>query len=419
MKMSKTFLLLLILPLVLSGCFLEVKQKETAGAYGGVFRSADIGATWQHATELYTVGAQQVNFNASNVSILALDPLDNAAVYAGTQSDGIFYSYDYGAGWYNTLRDKGVINAIAVDPKYHCTIYAAAHNTIYKSIDCARTWKSIYFETRPGQFVTSLTIADPDSRFIYAGTAGGSFLKSQDYGVSWDVMRRFEGAIKNIIIQNHFNSNTIYVATDKKGVHKTRDGGFTWEDLMDIDVDQAEVDEEELFKQAVFKKLDRSKNLGWSGLTDEQKDERWEDYFEELLEWEQAELIANKYPPLKAIRYTSNTHVLNTDKSVPDGVIFVNRIGIYRLEDRPGDDEMWMQIKLLTPPASEVIHSVMVNEQDANDVYYGTASALYHTVDNGENWAISALPTVYTAKMLNFSPDNKYLYIGVFNTSRR
>jgi len=407
-------ILLLILPLILSGCIISKKKENTVTVNsGGIYRSADVGKTWQHTTQIYTVGATQADFNTANITTLALDNRDVAAIYVGTQAKGIFYSYDYGKGWFNTLTGQGVVNDIAVDSKYNCTIFAAVHNTIYKSIDCSRTWEPTYFETRSGQFITALAIDKNDSRFVFAGTVEGSFLISEDYGYSWDVIKRFDKRINDIIIQDHTNSNILYVATEDTGVFKTSDRGKNWEDLMLIDVDEAEVDEEALYQEAVVElrqknKIDEMSEEEYNEFINSSKFKKYEDgmiYLEE-----------NKYKPFKKISGSGTSFALSQDQSKPDAIIYANKVGIFRLT--VGQDEMWQQIKLLTPEKKENIHSLIVNKQDGNEIFYGTAKAIYHSVDNGENWSISELPTAYTAKVLQVSLDNKFLYLGAYNIAK-
>lgn len=358
---TKKLLLLLILPFLLSGCLgINEDKANSPGNYGGIFRSDNLGGTWEHITKLYTVGGQEMNFSATNITNMSFDPLDDSAIYIGTQNNGLFFSYNYGDGWFNVLQDKGVVNDIAIDPRNNCTIFVAVHKSIYKSIDCARTWKEIYFETRADQYITALAVNGTDNRIVYAATAGGTFLKSHDYGLSWDVIKRFDKYIQDILIQNHLNSDYLYVVTKADGIFKTTDGGSTWFNLMDLKVDQAELEEDQ------FKTL---KEIG-----------------------------------------SNTTMAINVDRSVPDGIIYINKLGIFRLTD----NNLWQQIKLLTPKGKEVIYSVVVNPANGQEIIYGTSQALYHSIDNGNNWAISKLPTTNSARILNFSPDNSYLYLGSF-----
>ena len=238
-RFVKITTLVLILPIFLSGC-ISVSSKNTS-SLGGFFLTNDQGENWGHRTSMYVSDGEPKTFSGTNITKIAFDPQDEEAIYLGTQNNGIFYSYNYGKGWHSTLAYKGTVNDIVVHPQDKCTVYAAAHNKIWKTEDCSRTWTDIYFESRNEQYVTSLNInyANPD--IIYAGTSGGSFLRSLDRGKSWDVLRRFDNSVKQIVVQNHSDSNIIYAITKSTGVFRSGDGGVSWENLMALPVYKLEV----------------------------------------------------------------------------------------------------------------------------------------------------------------------------------
>lgn len=369
MSKTKLFFSLILLPLILSGCTFgsigQNPQEQQALITGGVWRSDNLGNTWQQITNLYTLSGQEVKFSSANTTVLSFDPLDPQAVYLGTQHNGLFYSYNYGGGWFNTLINSGTVNDVVIDPQNNCTIYAAVHTSIFKTVDCSRHWAKIYFETREGQYISALAINASNSRIVYAGTSAGDFLVSQDNGFSWDVTKRFEDSIKKILVQNHNDSRIVYVALKSKGIFKSTDGTLTWQNLMELPVfePEKEVDQLPLFKSVPG----------------------------------------------------NNAYVdIASDKSVYDGIIYANNQGIYRLLD----GAMWRQVKLLTPNGAELVRSVAVNPKNIDEVFYGTAEALYHTIDNGANWSISTLPTTNAAEILEFSPDNKFLYLGAYRVNQ-
>ena len=362
---KKSFIFLAILPLILSGCIISFKKTNDIGSSGGIFRSPNVGSTWEHTTTIYTPGGQEQNFSGSNITAIAFEADDPAVVYLGSQHDGIFYSYNYGQAWFRTLLNKGTINDIVVHPRYRCTIYAAVHNSIYKTEDCTRSWKQVYFETgtsgNPSIFITSLDIKHSDPNVILAGNSAGSILKSTDNGTSWYVPARLPSGITNLFIQNHSDSNIAYISTKSSGVYRSPNSGEGWNNLMELPFDEAEIEE-----------------------TD--------------------------FRALKDIKNANSVLAFESDKSVPDGVVLINRFGMFRLID----GNLWTQIKLLTPKAQEVIYSALVNPKNSNEIFYGTSQAIYHSVDGGVSWAINNLPTAHNAWLLNFSPDNKYLYLGAY-----
>ncbi|MBT7552953.1 hypothetical protein HN670_00610 [bacterium] len=373
-RFVKITTLVLILPIFLSGC-ISVSSKNTS-SLGGFFLTNDQGENWGHRTSMYVSDGEPKTFSGTNITKIAFDPQDEEAIYLGTQNNGIFYSYNYGKGWHSTLAYKGTVNDIVVHPQDKCTVYAAAHNKIWKTEDCSRTWTDIYFESRNEQYVTSLNInyANPD--IIYAGTSGGSFLRSLDRGKSWDVLRRFDNSVKQIVVQNHSDSNIIYAITKSTGVFRSGDGGVSWENLMALPV----------YKLEVIKEGDRT----FTAIKQDDEDK-----------------------PFFKISGVKISVAADSDRSLPDSLIYGNRIGMFRFL---GDH--WEQYSLLTPDKKETIYSTAVNPLDGNDFYYGTSKALYHTIDGGANWVIKELPTNRVAGKIAFSPNNEFLYLGAYKISK-
>ena len=372
---TKIIWLVLLLPLILTGC-ISIKKSSEVGSAGGFFLSDTKGDTWAHWSTVYTAGAEVKTFGGANITTMAFDPQDEAAIYLGTQNSGIFYSYNYGQGWTNTLVYNGTINDIVVHPEDKCTIYVAAHNRIWKTEDCSRTWKDVYFEARPGQFVTALNINYDNPNIIYAGTNGGSFLRSLDKGQSWDVLKRFDNYLQQIVVQNHSDSNIIYAVTKTVGVWRSVDGGQNWDNLMLLPVYQLEATKE-----------------GDRTFTAIKEDDEGQPFFK--------------------ISGAAIAVAADSDRSIGDGLLYGNRIGMFRFV---GDH--WEQLKLLTPQTKETVYSVAVNPLDGNEIFYGTVNALYHTIDNGISWEIKELPTDRVPGQLKISPNNKYLYLGVYRIEK-
>src|SRR3989442_4057915 len=73
---------------------------------------------------------------------LAIDPLNPATIYAGTESQGIFKSTDNGGSWSSSLAN-GSFFALAIDPRTPSTVYAAGGGGVTKSTDSGASWKAI------------------------------------------------------------------------------------------------------------------------------------------------------------------------------------------------------------------------------------------------------------------------------------
>lgn len=359
MRKTKLFSLLIILVVVLSGC-INISSKDMKDI-GGFFRSSDIGETWEKKNIIYTAGSDIAAFSTSNINGMSFDYGDDSAVYLSSSNDGIMYSYNHGDGWFNTLREKGSVNNLVIDPYNKCIVYAAIHNTIYKTNDCSRHWASVYFETGENQYITSINVHYNNHNIVYAGTSGGSLLKSKNGGNSWNVIKRFNNSIKKILVQNISGRDIIYVATQSNGIYRSYNNDNEWSNLMELPV--------------------------------------------EMVETTTTEVV--KFEDIKSSKVMLD---LELDKSVDDGLIYANKIGIFRLLD----GSKWKQIKLLTAPSKESIYDVMVNENNGNEIIYVSSKALYYSVDGGINWKVKGLPSSQLPGELRFSPDGKYIYLGVY-----
>src|SRR3989339_10175 len=442
MKKQKLIVLIIILPLFLSGCVsLSKKSASPSSLTGGFFRSENLGDSWTKMNTIYTLGDKKATFDAASVTVMTYDPLDESAIYLGTLHDGIFYSYDYGNGWTRTLAGLGTINAIAVDPEKNCTIFAAVHNAIYKTIDCSRSWEKVYFEPTTGDYVTALATSHYNSNIVFAGNSKGSLLRSEDNGKTWSAVQRFGNSIKNIFVIDSEAGRIVYGVTQKNGILKSIDDGLTWENLLSWRLDRAEIDEDQAFTEfltakeeaklaATCQKLTSTeKRAITSGVEDEDRQaellaeaekEKFNQTCQYLTKEEKIEYEKNnKYIVLGKNRGASTVVTVSLDRSVADGIIYANNGSIYRLmKDNYGS--IWKQIKLLTPPnKGEAIFSVLVNPKNTDELFYGTSKALYHSIDNGNNWEISDLPTNHSARSLSFSLDNKFLYLGAYQVVQK
>ncbi len=162
-------------------CALAASPSRPAVIYagvttGGVFRSADSGATWTFAGTGLGPG--------NSTCHLAVDPVRPNVVWAGTET-GLFRSEDSGLSW--TLRGPSFhgqrgIAAVAVDPKHPSTILASllTFSPLFRSQDNGLTWTAAGPRTQG----TSILLFDPrQSGTVYAAANG--LLKSRDSGASW------------------------------------------------------------------------------------------------------------------------------------------------------------------------------------------------------------------------------------------
>ncbi|MBU1037343.1 hypothetical protein KKF32_04980 [Patescibacteria group bacterium] len=313
----------------LGGCVVSVKTTPHQ-TDGGLFISFDKGENWEQRTIIYQLGQAAENFNTVDVVSMAVDPGDNKAIYVGTVSKGIYYTYNGSEGWHQTLLGNGKINDIAVSSQETCTIYAAIGNRVYKSSDCNRHWDYKLIDTRvdPNNIINTLAVDPFNTSIIYAGTSGEALYRSDDAGNSWRAIKFFNNKVIKILV-NSKKPGVIYVATDNDGIYKTENEGIDWRQLITSEL-------EESFKNILT--------------------------YRDLI----------------------------IDPTQEDGIIYASSYGIFRSVDGGNN---WQELKLLTPPNTATIYSLAVNPFDEKEIYYGVSSTLYRSQDGGENWITKNLPT--------------------------
>ncbi len=229
---KKALIVSAILGLVLSGCSVSVKTKDTSGYDGGLFVSTNKGQTWGQALAVPTTKGVD-SIKGLDVACLVLDPSDVNAVYFGSIGNGLYYSYDLNNGWQKaSALPQGTVNSVAVTPDDKCSIYAAIGNKLFFSKDCSRTYEQVYYDNDPSTEVTAVIVDHYDSKKVIIGTSKGDVFKSSDSGITWRPVLRSGYRILQIEASPQ-DSRTIYLSTNGNGMYRSSDNGENWEGLKD------------------------------------------------------------------------------------------------------------------------------------------------------------------------------------------
>ncbi len=224
---SKIFFITFLLgAIILTGASCITIGQKDAGPMG-VYRSSDKGDKWEAVTAFPT--PQGVKSIAGiKVYRIFEDPSDVNAFYLGTRGQGLFYTYDNGDSWQTVpFFASKFIYALAVDPKDKCNIYASDGAHIYKTTDCSRTWNLVFTEERANERFVSIAIDNVNTKVIYAAELNGDILMSTNEGKSWQTVKRFDFQLQQMEI-DHNTANRIYVASYRKGLYRSDDGGKNW-----------------------------------------------------------------------------------------------------------------------------------------------------------------------------------------------
>ncbi len=203
------------------------------GVCRGAYRSSDGGETW------VPLLGMDLPLDNRCVSVLSLDPLDPAVVYAGT-SIGFFRSTDRGVRWDRTGLVGRWVTTMVYDPLSPATWYAStiAYTTsgppsLHRSTDGGESWQAINTgivgpsEERPR--IQALAVDPETPATVYAGAvdAAGVF-RSDDRGDTWTPMSTGLpdfADVRTLILVPVSGAPATVLAATSRGLFRSIDGG--------------------------------------------------------------------------------------------------------------------------------------------------------------------------------------------------
>lgn len=324
---------------------------STSGVDGGIFKTANYALKWEQKSLFATAAGTQIGFPDKDVADIAMDPSDTNAIYYGSISGGLYYTYDGAENWH-VAKDLGrtaTIRAVAVDPASKCTIYVSLDNKIYKSMDCSRTWNYVYFDNDITATIDHIEIDHYDSNIIYAAVNRGSIIKSTNAGQSWFLIYELKKRVLRLVIDPN-DSRVVYAVADKQ-IFKSVDGGVNWVEIESL-----------------------SKTFRDFGLN----------------------------ATIKSI-------VLIKDS--PNLIYVATEYGMVKSSD---NGNTWEKIELIPPENKASINDIVIDPTDLNKIYYVTNTTFYKTTDGGKSWTPTKLPTTRAGWRLLIDPSKtSTMYMGV------
>ncbi|MFQ5447406.1 MAG: WD40/YVTN/BNR-like repeat-containing protein, partial [Saprospiraceae bacterium] len=238
-------------------------------AYRDAFRQTKLArseAQSRGANEWVPAGPVNIGGRITDV---ALDPVNQNIIYAGTSVGGIFKSADGGETWTAVFDDAGAlsIGALAVAPSAPNTVYAGTGeangsfstgaffgNGLYKSTDGGNTWINAGLENT--NHIGRIAVDPQNADHVYAATTGVLYGKNEDRGLyrtfdggqNWDKVLYLSDSTACIDVAiNPQNANIVYAAMWERirqpwgrryggptsGIYRSLDGGENWEQLTD------------------------------------------------------------------------------------------------------------------------------------------------------------------------------------------
>ncbi|SRR3989339_250777 len=343
---KKLFVLAATIALTGAGCF---GGSTSGGNDGGVFMTADAGSAWTQQTAIPSAKGVGT-IGGTNVIALEMDPQDNAALYAGTVSQGLLYSLDGATGWMQP-RDAGLkegeISAVEVDPTNVCVVYVAKGQRLYKTEDCLRSFDSeAYVETRAGVTIRRIAVDWYNPLMVWIGLSNGDVLKSEDGAVTWQTSLSSKKSITGLMVSNA-DSRVVLVGTETDGFYKTTDSGIAWTQIKD---------------------------------------------------------------ELKEFKNAAKVSAFVQDKT-GGTVLAATAYGILRSKDF---GNTWEALQLLSSAGQVDIHTLAMNPADTNEIAYAAGTTFYRSLDGGVKWTTTKIPTTRVPMALVLDPTHTSVaYLGV------
>lgn len=185
-----------------------------AEVHGGLYRTRDAGASWQPLTGVPAIYA------------FALDPAIPSVLYAAT-GVGFFKSVNDGAAWTRLSNQTGGFDLV-VDPRQPRTMYLATQNGVVRSVDGGATWTPARVPV-PGFAPYLLAISPRGTSVLYANDFDLGLYRSLDGGESWELIGgSLPSPVLNSFAVDPSAPDTLYAAVQNHRLYKSLDGGATW-----------------------------------------------------------------------------------------------------------------------------------------------------------------------------------------------
>ena len=109
-----------------------------------------------------------------------------------------------------------------------------------------------------------------------------------------------------------------------------------------------------------------------------------------------------------------DTNIFRDFSLVTSGIVYASKYGLLRSLNQGTD---WTNLPLISGRKDSNIQAISTDPDNPIEVYYGTNSTFYYSLDGGFNWVPRELPSTRSASTILISSDNhKKIYLGVSRT---
>ena len=292
-------------------------------------------------------------------------------------------------------RDFSQDNAkfIQIDPTDSNTLYySSVENGLFVSNNGGDSWKNIL---RDKGVIYKVIVDVNEPCHIYAQTRQNIF-KSIDCGRRWSNVYLEKVAKRSIsdIVLDVESPNRLLMGLSDGSVLVSDDYALSWRVLhvFGVGVKNLYINPKntQILYATTARDILRSNNQG--------------------LDWDNLNDVIVKDFEFKKGNIVSDLVFL---PEFDDAFYTVSEYGILKSVD---SGQSWEALPLLPQPKKEKILSIAVNPNDMNELYYGTAKALYYSQDGGVNWQTLKSPGSRYNQALMIHPVNPAIvYVGAYS----
>ena len=185
-------------------------------SHRGFYRSTDRGQHWAQSNRQLV---------AAGIPALAADPFAPRTAYAGTWRGGVWRTTDGGWHWAQHGLSGRIVFGFAFDPKRPRRMYAAADNSVFRTVG-GGAWRRV-FSIR-NRSVDAVALAPSAPRVVYAATFEGGTFRSLDGGATWKATTIPDYTRVASFAVHPRRPLVVWFGTARDGVLRSTNGGRTW-----------------------------------------------------------------------------------------------------------------------------------------------------------------------------------------------
>jgi hypothetical protein len=174
-------------------------------------------------------GGNLASYRPPDIHALAVHPGDPNVLVFGSHR-GMLISRDAGKTW-RGIGPSGDAMGLVMPPGSN-SMYAAGHDVFLRSDDGGRTWSSAR-PALPGTDIHGFAASAIAPGRLYAYVNGQGLFRSDDGGSRWVGAGNAPGSTMSMAVASAGDRDILFAST-MEGVQRSRDGGATWERVVEV-----------------------------------------------------------------------------------------------------------------------------------------------------------------------------------------